>query len=118
MSAQPPPTPVAQESADPYVRVIALSACRPNEGTFVELAGRELAIFRMTDPPAVHVMDNACPHANGNLAAGRVNSRIVTCPWHGWRFRLCDGRSAQGSVARVRTYPVDVRDEVIFVCLD
>jgi nitrite reductase (NADH) small subunit/3-phenylpropionate/trans-cinnamate dioxygenase ferredoxin subunit len=95
-----------------------LDACRLNEGTFVELAGRELAVFRMTSPPGVYVLDNACPHANGNLAAGRVKDGIVSCPWHGWRFRLCDGRSAQGSVARARAYPVEIRGEDIYIRFD
>src|SRR5207249_1707291 len=73
------------DGLDNYHRVIRLSECRVNEGTFVEMAGRELAVFRMMNPPAVYVLDNACPHANGNLAAGRVKDGIVRCPWHGWR---------------------------------
>ena len=90
---------------------------RREEGTFVEFAGQELAVFCIGDPPSVYVLDNACPHANGNLSAGRVKEGVVGCPWHGWRFRLCDGRSPQGSVARVPTYPVEVRGDEIYVCL-
>ena len=100
-----------------YHRLVALSSCRSDEGTFVEFAGRELAVFRLTSPPGVYVLDNACPHASGNLAAGRVKAGVVTCPWHAWRFRLCDGRSAQGSVARVHTYPVEIRGDDIYINL-
>jgi nitrite reductase (NADH) small subunit/3-phenylpropionate/trans-cinnamate dioxygenase ferredoxin subunit len=101
--------------ADAFVRLLRLDQCRMDEGVFVEIAGRELAVFRLSHPPAVHVIDNACPHASGNLSAGDVRNGVVTCPWHAWKFRLCDGRSAQGSVARVRTYPVEIRGDDVYV---
>jgi nitrite reductase (NADH) small subunit len=105
------------ESNSDYRRMIRLDACRVNEGTFVEFEGRELAVFRTTNPEGVFVLDNACPHANGNLSAGRVRDGVVTCPWHGWRFRICDGRSAQGSVARARSYAVEIRGDEIYIQL-
>ncbi len=100
-----------------FVRLIALEKCPLDLGVFVEAAGRELAVFRLSDPAGVFVIDNACPHASGNLSAGSVKRGVVTCPWHGWKFHLCDGRSAQGSVARVRSYPVEVRDGEVYACL-
>ena len=116
---------MAHDNAEPasvagrrFFRLMRLDQCRIDEGTFVEFAGREFAVFRMADPPGVYVLDNACPHANGNLAAGRVKAGVVTCPWHGWRFRICDGRSAQGSVARVRSYPAQIRDGDVYICLE
>lgn len=89
-----------------YTFLIRLDQCPTDRGVFLEVDGRELAIFHLDNPQRVYVIDNACPHAGGNLAAGAVKHDVVQCPWHGWAFRLHDGRSAQGSVARVRTYPV------------
>lgn len=103
------------ESNGNLLRLIRVDQCRLDEGTFVEAAGREFAVFRMSNPPAVYVLDNACPHANGNLSAGRVQDGVVTCPWHAWRFRLADGRSPQGSVACVESYEVDIRGDEVFV---
>lgn len=109
--------PVNQSGEDGYVFVARVDACPEDRGVFVEVGGRELAVFRLSSPPGIHVIDNACPHANGNLSAGQVDRGVVTCPWHGWRFRLCDGRSAQGSVARVQAYPVEIRDGDIYAML-
>ncbi len=103
---------------DGFVRIVALDRCPLDEGVFVEIAGRELAVFHLSKPPGVYVIDNSCPHASGNLSAGVVKNGVVKCPWHGWKFSVCTGRSAQGSVARVRTYPVQVRDGGVYVRFD
>ena len=100
------------------LRLIRVEQCPLDEGVFVEAAGREFSVFRLSDPPGVYVMDNTCPHAGGNLSAGVVKEGIVRCPWHGWRFHLCNGRSAQGSVARVKTYPVEVRSGDVYIRLE
>ena len=113
----PPPEPEAEteHDSDNLLRVVALDKCPLDQGVFVEVADRELAVFRLSKPSGVYVIDNACPHANGNLSAGDVENGVVCCPWHGWLFHLCNGRSAQGSVARVRSYPVEVRDGDVYI---
>ena len=79
--------------------------------------GRELAVFRLTDPEALHVIDNECPHAGGDLAAGRVEQGLVYCPWHEWGFSLISGISTHSSEARVKTYPCCVRDGDVYAQL-
>lgn len=37
--------------------------------------------------------DNACPHLKGSLADGKLEGSVVTCPRHGSRFDLRDGRA-------------------------
>jgi nitrite reductase (NADH) small subunit/3-phenylpropionate/trans-cinnamate dioxygenase ferredoxin subunit len=39
----------------------------------------------------VHAIDDTCPHMGASLGSGFVESGVVTCPWHFWRFRICDG---------------------------
>lgn len=74
-------------------------------GTFVSMAGKELAVFVLDDGRRVFVTDNACPHANGNLSGGDVSDSIVTCPWHHWEFNLTTGVCTHSDRARVRIYP-------------
>ena len=54
------------------VSIIPLNRCVVNGGTFVPVRGFELAVFRLTDPERVYVLDNSCPHAGGNLAGGEI----------------------------------------------
>jgi nitrite reductase/ring-hydroxylating ferredoxin subunit len=66
---------------------------------------------------AVSAMENACPHAGGPLDEGTVSDGVVTCPWHGSRFRLSDGACVRGPStfpqlrleARVENGMVEVR---------
>ena len=102
---------------DGFVRLLSLAQCPLDRGVFVEAAGKELAVFRCAEPPEVYVLDNACPHANGNLSAGEVENGMVRCPWHGWTFHLDDGRSARSHAARVNCYPVEIRGRDVYVRL-
>jgi len=91
-------------------KLIAVARCQPSRGTFVEHAGHELAVFLLGEPQRVVVMDNACPHASGNLSGGQIEGHTVDCPWHHWRFDLTTGVCTHSSLACVRTYPAEVRD--------
>ena len=98
-----------------FVELIPLSKCRRGGGVFVEHDGRELAVFRLDDPERVVVIDNACPHAGGNLSGGEVTGNIVTCKWHYWQFDLDSGSCIGSGRARVRRYRAEVRDGAVWV---
>ncbi|MFQ5495427.1 MAG: Rieske (2Fe-2S) protein [Phycisphaerae bacterium] len=97
------------------IELIKLSSLKPNAGAFVERAGRELAVFRLWDPERIFVTDNACPHAGGNLSGGELDGETVACRWHQWRFCLRTGVGTESDRARVRCYPAEIRDGVVWV---
>lgn len=101
----------------PYVELIPLVRCRQEGGTFVACNGHELAVFRFSDPEHVIVIDNACPHAGGNLSGGEVTGNIVTCPWHHWQFDLDSGICPHSPLARVRRYEAEIREGTVWVKL-
>jgi nitrite reductase/ring-hydroxylating ferredoxin subunit len=109
--------PDATSGQSDFIRLVRLDQLPMDRGVFIEAGGKELAVFRTAEPPGVYVIDNSCPHASGNLSAGDIRAGAVRCPWHGWAFRLCDGKSADGGVARVNTYPVEIRGDDVFVKL-
>ncbi|MFO0973204.1 MAG: nitrite reductase (NAD(P)H) small subunit [Phycisphaerae bacterium] len=86
-----------------------------DRGRLVELAGHELAVFRLSASPGLIVVGNSCPHAGGNLAAGAVADGCVTCPWHHWVFDLRDGRCPLSEAVRLRGYESRVVDGVVEV---
>lgn len=73
------------------------------EGRSVAVDGGRVAVFHT--PTGFRAVQNACPHAGGPLADGIVGEDCVTCPLHGWRFRLDTG-AATNADARVETYEV------------
>lgn len=101
----------------PFVEIISLSRCRKDGGTFVEHAGFELAVFRLSEADSVYVIDNACPHAGGNLSGGAVEGTIVRCLSHDWPFDLRTGVCTDTPRAKVRSYRAEIRNESVWVDL-
>jgi nitrite reductase/ring-hydroxylating ferredoxin subunit len=81
----------------------------------VDVGGRRILLHR--SGVLVSAMENACAHLGGPLDEGEVADGVVTCPWHGSRFRLSDGAVVRGPStfpqlrlqARVRDGFVEVR---------
>jgi nitrite reductase/ring-hydroxylating ferredoxin subunit len=55
-----------------------------------------------------------CPHAGGPLGEGEIDFGYLVCPWHGREFHPTTGQ-CQGYEEHLRTYPVEVRDDGIYV---
>lgn len=95
------------------IRVAKLDEIRQGTARIVEIHGRDVAVFR--DGEGCFAIDDCCPHAGASLASGHVEDGCVTCPWHGWRFRLADGAWADSPRVKTRTYPVEIIDGVVHV---
>jgi nitrite reductase (NADH) small subunit/3-phenylpropionate/trans-cinnamate dioxygenase ferredoxin subunit len=62
-------------------------------------------------------IDDVCPHMGASLTDGEVEGGIVTCPWHGWRFRLADGVWADSPRVKIGCYATRVCDGMVQVSL-
>jgi len=64
-------------------------------------------------------LDNACPHQGGPLGEGSIECEgeecSLRCPWHGWDFHPITGKSPGGFDDGVDTYPLQIRDDGIYV---
>ena len=64
-------------------------------------------------------LDNACPHQGGPLGEGSIENGCLRCPWHGWDFDPHTGQSPGGYDDETSTtYPVEVRDDGVYVALE
>lgn len=60
-------------------------------------------------------LDNKCPHQGGPLGEGSIENGWLRCPWHGWDFHPLTGVSPGGFEDGAKTYPVEQRDDGIYV---
>ncbi len=60
-------------------------------------------------------IDNACPHQGGPLGEGSIEDGWLRCPWHGWDFHPCTGRSPGSHEDGVPTFQVEHREDGIYV---
>jgi nitrite reductase/ring-hydroxylating ferredoxin subunit/uncharacterized membrane protein len=88
-----------------------------NEGAMkpAEVEGRPVLLYR--ESGTVYALEGICSHLGGPLGEGEVQDGVVTCPWHGSRFRLTDGAVCRGPATfavprlqtRIRQGQVEVR---------
>jgi len=96
-----------------FVKAAALSEIPSGQGTTVEIDGRMIALFSVEG--SFYAMDNTCLHRGGPLGEGYLEAKIVTCPWHGWRFDVTTGASEVNPEAHLATYPVKIEGQDIYV---
>lgn len=70
--------------------------------------GERIAVFRQGRE--VYAISNVCRHQGGPLGEGRIVDGCVTCPWHGFQYRLEDGRAPEPFTERLATYPTRIRE--------
>ena len=60
-------------------------------------------------------LDNRCPHQGGPLGEGSIENGWLRCPWHGYDYDPITGRPPEGSSDSVTTYPVEIREDGVYV---
>jgi nitrite reductase/ring-hydroxylating ferredoxin subunit/uncharacterized membrane protein len=66
------------------------------EGQIRRVEAHGLPVVIMRREGLLHAIGAVCAHAGGPLQDGKVEGDVVTCPWHGSRFRFGDGRVVGG----------------------
>ena len=104
------------KTAPPWTRVAALSEIRNGEAKAIKLGeGRSISLFNVNG--RVYATDNQCPHMGYPLIRGAVREGILTCDWHGRSFDLEGGGCFNQECDDLQTFPVDVREEEIWIQL-
>ena len=107
-------------TANPNIRrwypVANLNAIPLKEGKRITWNNYDVALFNLGDEYLA--IDNQCPHRNGPLADGLVAGNSVFCPLHNWKFNLKTGCALSGGKGQVKTYPVRVINDFIYVAFE
>jgi nitrite reductase (NADH) small subunit/3-phenylpropionate/trans-cinnamate dioxygenase ferredoxin subunit len=97
------------------MRVARVEDVAPGETLVVTVEGRTIALCNVEG--TVYAVDNACPHRGGPLGEGELDGRVLTCPWHGWRWDVTTGASVNTPGLRVGCVPVTVSGPDLLVTL-
>jgi len=87
----------------------------PDKGARI-VAGRDgerIAVFR--DGTQIGALSNLCAHQNGPIGEGRIIDGCVTCPWHGYQYRLEDGCAPPPFTEKLVTYRVRIAHGMVEV---
>ena len=62
-----------------------------------------------------HALQNSCLHRGGPVCEGPLENGVLTCPWHGYQYRIDTGELLLDPDARLPRYPVEVRGDQVVV---
>jgi nitrite reductase/ring-hydroxylating ferredoxin subunit/DMSO/TMAO reductase YedYZ heme-binding membrane subunit len=87
----------------------------PDKGACIvsALGGERIAVFR--DGEQIGALTNLCAHQNGPLGEGKIIDGCVTCPWHGYQYRLEDGCAPAPFTEKLVTYRVRINRGIVEV---
>ncbi len=96
-----------------FVKVCKTSDIPTGSGKTVEVNGKAVAVFNVDGN--FYAIDNTCLHRGGPLGEGELDGKIVTCPWHGWRYDVATGANEMNPSIAVEKYQVKVEGEDVVV---
>ena len=88
----------------------------PNFGKkAVSVSGREILLVNVKGK--ISAVENECPHQGSPLNAAVVKDGYISCPRHGYRFNLSDGRCADHPDFVLAIFPVEINGDEIHIDL-
>ncbi len=100
-----------------WIAIGTLSDIPPRGARCVDTPSGKIAVFR-TAEDKVFAIDDHCPHKGGPLSQGIVHGAAVTCPLHNWVISLETGKALGADEGCVRTIPVKVEGDMLFIALE
>ncbi len=99
-----------------YVTVAKVGSIPEGQGASFTIGGRLVAVFNRGG--TYHAIDDLCPHMGASLGAGQLDAEgIVTCPWHAWRFNVCNGTWSDNPRLKIDAFDTRVLGDEIQVRL-
>jgi nitrite reductase/ring-hydroxylating ferredoxin subunit len=88
------------------------------EGKILELdlGNKSVSILKWREN--LFAFASTCPHAGTRLCLGWSDSQgRIVCPTHKYRFDPSNGRNTSGEGYKLRTFPVEIREGIIYIGL-
>jgi nitrite reductase (NADH) small subunit/3-phenylpropionate/trans-cinnamate dioxygenase ferredoxin subunit len=96
-----------------FTTVAKVGDISEGQGAAYAVNGRMVAVFN--NGGKFQAIDDFCPHMGASLAGGHLQNGVVTCPWHAWRFSVCDGTWCDNPRIKIDAFEVRVVGDEIQV---
>jgi 3-phenylpropionate/trans-cinnamate dioxygenase ferredoxin subunit len=99
------------------IQIARVSEFAPGQYRSVEIDGERIALFNIDGE--FYALQDTCTHDGGILTGGTLQGYSVECPRHGARFDVRTGAVMRlPAYIGVKTYPVSIEEDAIFVILE
>lgn len=98
------------------MEIVAKISDVPNYGKkVVSISGREILLVNIKGN--FYAVENECPHQGSPMNAAVVKDGYISCPRHGYRFNLTDGRCAEHPGCVLAVFPLQLQgDDILVEC--
>ena len=96
-----------------FVKVCKTADIPAGSGRTVQVNGKPVAVFNVDG--SFYAISNTCLHRGGPLGEGDLESKVVTCPWHGWKYDVTTGVNEMNSSVVVEKYQVKVEGDDVLI---
>jgi nitrite reductase/ring-hydroxylating ferredoxin subunit len=87
-----------------------------NQLCIVEVNGKKITLAKLEK--GIVACAHKCPHAGGIMANGYIDVlENIVCPLHRYKFSLQNGRNTSGEGYYIKTHPIEIRADGIFIAL-
>jgi len=75
----------------------------------------QIAVFNVDGK--YYCISNKCQHQGGPLSKGILDEekKVITCPWHGWKYSIIDGKAPHKGGDSVDSYQTKIIKEKLYV---
>jgi len=75
----------------------------------------QIAVFNVDGK--YYCISNKCQHQGGPLNKGILDEKkkVVTCPWHGWKYSIIDGKAPHEGGDSVDSYETKIIEDKLYV---
>ena len=100
-----------------FYTVATAEGVLPNQMTTVQVNGQSIILTRWQGE--LRAFSSQCPHASADLAEGDLHRGRITCPDHGYKFDIGNGRCfwPEDEVCRLKVYVVLEENDTVKVRL-
>lgn len=95
-----------------------VSAATLEENKMQEFSVSEKRVGLLKKGQTIYAFSATCPHTSAPLCEGWLDARgNIVCPLHKYRFDPANGRNVSGEGYKLRTYPVEIKEDLIYIGL-
>lgn len=95
-------------------KVAKTSDISAGQGKSFNINDQEIAVFNQDGQ--FFAIDNTCKHRGGSLVEGTLEGDTITCPLHGWQYKITSGECLMNPQVTLQTFAVKVENDE--VCLE
>jgi nitrite reductase/ring-hydroxylating ferredoxin subunit len=100
-----------------YYLTVPAADVQADRLTPIKIENRAIILTRVDG--RIYAVSASCPHAAGDLRYGTLRRGQISCPDHGYRFDVRNGRTTwpEDEVCRLKCYAVKEKEGMVYVKL-